>query len=560
MKIKQIRINSFKNINYIEIPLDDVTLLVGGNNSGKSSIIQGIHFAISCLRSTKIYGKSANSPATTLGLNQFSYLPTHQIMELNHSNPMTQSEGPRFDFWYDDSSGAEERFSLSLYRGKNSNVSLTYKKDTTLYAEASELVRPFSVYVPGLAGIPLVEERRANAIVQTGIAQGDANLFLRNVLHRLEQEPVKKQQLESLMRRIFPNFSVKTYFDENINQYISSRVHSEGLEIPLEMVGTGCLQALQLSAYVILYRPELLLLDEPDAHLHPGNQKLLIDLLFSLSETTGTQIVLASHSRHVFDAIQNNPLGTFHWIHEGLLVEDREADVGLLLELGALDKYEEIKKRFKRILVFTEDEKSRKLKTILESNGWDLQECEFVSYNGVDNFEATKVVVEHFLSVNEDSIALIYRDGDGMSPKERQWAIEQYEKIIPDRAVMFISQLTDIEHPFCQPSHIAEVCAIDEMEAFDIVNDVVRSNQAILASKFTSKRHDIKFKILKKYNDRESTEKLIGSEISFHYSLGKILLPKIEAALSERGIFSGSLIKSSTALQNPDLNFANFAV
>ena len=549
MKISKIRIRSFKNIEDVTLDLDDMNLLVGGNNAGKSSFIQGIHFTISALRSAKMHGKSANMPASTLGVNQFTFLPTQEIMEINHWFPMTQDYGPKFDFEYFDEDGDLQDFRLSLYRGKNANVSLNFPKNSPFFRAASDVRAPFSVYVPGLAGIPLAEERRANSIVQTGIAQGDANLFLRNVLHRLEKEPLQMQALRTLMRNIFPNFAVETKFDENVNQFISSKVRLGGTWTPLEMAGTGCLQALQLAAYVILYEPKLLLLDEPDAHLHPGNQKLLVELLFSLSETAGTQIILASHSRHVFDSIKNNPLGSVYWLSDGSLVEDLDADVGLLLELGALDRFEELRNDEPKVLVFAEDEKTKKLEILLQSNGWDMEKCKFVSFNGVDNLEATKIVVEYFLSMNEESKVFIYRDGDGMTPDERIWALKRYENVLPDRCKMFISTLTDIEHFFCGPDHVAEICEIDEDEAFAIVEGVIDENQAKLSSKMTRKREDLKFKILRNFQGRANIDNIIGDRVSFHYSLGKILLPQIEGRLRELGHNFRSLVAPSAALR-----------
>jgi hypothetical protein len=314
------------------------------------------------------------------------------------------------------------------------------------------------------------------------------------------------------------------------------------------MAGTGCLQALQLAAYVILYEPKLLLLDEPDAHLHPGNQKLLIDLLFTLSETKNTQIILASHSRHVFDSVQNNPLGSVFWLSDGEVVEDVDADVGLLLDLGALDRYEELKKDEPKILVFAEDEKTNKLELILKSNGWDLDKCKFISFNGVDNFEATKIVLDYFLGLSEESRAIVYRDGDCMTPDEREWALSKYADILPKRAVMFISTLTDVEHFFCTPAHIAEVCEIDEDEAFSIVENVIDENQARLSSKLTRKREDLKFKILRNYAKRKSTDHIIKDRVSFHYSLGKILLPRLETKLRDHGYEFSSLLQASDAL------------
>lgn len=41
------------------------------------------------------------------------------------------------------------------------------------------------------------------------------------------------------------------------------------------MVGTGFLQVAQIFAYLLHFKPKLLLIDEPDSHLHPGTQERL---------------------------------------------------------------------------------------------------------------------------------------------------------------------------------------------------------------------------------------------------------------------------------------------
>jgi len=454
---------------------------------------------------------------------------------MNHGSAMTQNDGPKISFAYRGTDGKLLDFTLSLYRGKNANVSLAYNKKSSFFRAAADLLRPFSVFVPGLAGIPLAEERRANSIVQTGIAQGDANLFLRNVLYRLEEDAAKKRALQTLMRRLFPGFQVRTQFDENLNQYIFAEVFLNGLWTPLELAGTGCLQALQLAAYVILYQPKLLLLDEPDAHLHPGNQKLLIDLLFSLTETADTQIILASHSRHVFDSIVNSPLGSLHWLSDGQLVEDEDADAGLLLELGALDRFSALSDDRPKTIVFAEDEKTDKLRKLLNASGWDLESVEFVSFNGVDNFEATRIVIDYFLGLSETNRVLVYRDGDCMTVAERAWATAKYEEGLPERAKIFISCLTDIEHFFCRPEHVAQVLGIETNDAEEILNETLQELQAKLASKITRKRLDLKHKILRTNPNRATTDQVIGDAVGFEFALGKLLLPRLEDKLRDRG-------------------------
>lgn len=550
MKIERIRIRDFKTIDDITLELDSANLLIGGNNAGKSSVIQGIHFAISALRSARLHGKRQNQPATTLGVNQFSFLPTNEIMKINYRWPMTQDYGPQFDFTYLSNTGEEQTFTLRLYRGKNANVSLSYNKASRFFARASDLTRPFSVFVPGLAGLPLIEERRANSIVQTGIAQGDANLFLRNVLLRLSTNAEKLRAFHELMGGIFPGFETRTTFNENVNQYINSEVRLDGYWSPLEMAGTGCLQALQVAAYVILYEPRLLLLDEPDAHLHPGNQKLLVDLFFSLSEKAGTQVILASHSRHVFDSVSNSALGAIHWLETGELVQDDRADVSLLMELGALDNFAQLVSDDAKILVFSEDENTKKLKIILEASGWDLNGVEFLSFNGVDNLEATKIVVEYFLGLGDDRRALIYRDGDCMTDAEKAWLKDKYADALPDGATLYISPFTDIEHFFCNPLHIANVAQISEEDATNLVEGIVNDNQAMLAGKLAKKRNDLKFKALRNCNIRASTDDLLETGIGFSMSLGKILAPKIQERLNDEGYPVGDLIVTSGALSD----------
>jgi predicted ATP-dependent endonuclease of OLD family len=45
MELHAIEISSFKRLQKIELLTPTLSVLVGGNNSGKSSLLQGIHFA-----------------------------------------------------------------------------------------------------------------------------------------------------------------------------------------------------------------------------------------------------------------------------------------------------------------------------------------------------------------------------------------------------------------------------------------------------------------------------------------------------------------------------------
>jgi excinuclease UvrABC ATPase subunit len=51
--LQNIKIARFKSIKLFEFPLENLTVLVGANNSGKSSVLQAIHFAVAIAQSRR---------------------------------------------------------------------------------------------------------------------------------------------------------------------------------------------------------------------------------------------------------------------------------------------------------------------------------------------------------------------------------------------------------------------------------------------------------------------------------------------------------------------------
>lgn len=57
MRLKSIVIERFKRLERVEFDVDGVNVLIGGNNSGKSTIIQAVHFAFTLFQSLTISNK-----------------------------------------------------------------------------------------------------------------------------------------------------------------------------------------------------------------------------------------------------------------------------------------------------------------------------------------------------------------------------------------------------------------------------------------------------------------------------------------------------------------------
>ncbi len=309
MYLTEIELLKYKKVSSVKINLEPINVIVGGNNSGKSSILQGIHFSITASAAARQQGQQ------TFSCDFLIYNPTQDFSILRNGTPYKNFRGDNESKLIlkaktigNEDVEEEVSYSISLYKGRNhGNIgcerSGNYQKLGASITDPSSL---FSIYVPGLAGVPQTEELRAQAIVRKGVASGDANLYLRNVIYYIKKEG-KLNQLNDWFSSIFNNATVTVIFNESKDSYINVKVRVDGKTVPLELAGTGILQILQIISYVTYFNPSLLLLDEPDSHLHPNNQAVLSEVLQRISEETETQIILCTHSRHIVDSLRSGP-------------------------------------------------------------------------------------------------------------------------------------------------------------------------------------------------------------------------------------------------------------
>lgn len=162
-----------------------------------------------------------------------------------------------------------------------------------------------------------------------------------------------------------------------------------GISIPIDVLGTSALQVLQILSYIYYFDPQMIILDEPDTHLHPNNQRKLISTLNDISNKHNLQILLSTHSRHIID--EATGIATFFWMQSGVVykeIQDTEdlSVIQIMLDPGALDRSDFLRNPAIKWIVCTEDarvDKDKMLKTILKSSGFNLEECVILPYNGM---------------------------------------------------------------------------------------------------------------------------------------------------------------------------------
>lgn len=450
-KLASVRIRRFKRIEDAPFDLSDLNVIVGANNSGKSSLIQGLHFAISLLQSVALlqgwskdtqFGNEAFS--TSINPNQLIYSPSDDVYSLAFGGTLFEAQEKATSFTFSLANG--EKFEIAVRKGRNRNilVSITNVSVALPYAFLAE---PFSVFSPGLAGVSRNENFISDGVLFRALARGDANLVLRNILWRLWGTEGWQAFLNDL-RLIFPNIDIDIQYEERIDEYIRVFVRNHDCEVPIDLAGTGVLQAAQILSYLHNFAPKLIVLDEPDSHLHPDNQRKVAKLLRLIANERGVQVILTTHSRHILEAMAD---ASVLWAQNGkIAASSKDDEVSVLLDIGALSASERISAEAK-IVVLTEDEKIIFLRTLLTANGFDLQQTTILSYYGVSNFASLRALRELIQKTNSSAKILAHRDRDFLTDDEvADWETKVREmKIEP-----FVTEGTDIEAYFLGPAYL----------------------------------------------------------------------------------------------------------
>lgn len=490
MKLKSVRIQRFKRITDASFDVKGMNVLVGPNNSGKSTIVQGLHFGIALLQTleaAKIKWPKAGE-WTSINPGDIIYSPSENVYALGAGASLNsnKAQGPRIDYTLE----SGETCSIALIKGKNRNIAVAIE-NAPVARRLARLDHPFSVFSPGLAGISKREAYVSDGVLFRALARGDANLVLRNILLRLWPEDQSSNAQTTVwegflaeLREIFPELDIRVKFDQALDEYINVSITSNGTDwVPLEIAGTGVLQATQILSYIHRFKPSLMVLDEPDSHLHPDNQRLLCGLLRRVSSTGDVQVILTTHSRHVIDSIAAT--SNMLCVRGGgadLLSEDDE--IGVLMEIGALDAREKIGQKSNTAVVLTEDSDKHLLETLVESSGFDMQHTVVQPYHGVTSIHNLRPLISMVRKNNPSLVVVVHRDRDYLSNNEvASWKADIRKLHVEP----FVTGGIDVEAHFLDSAYLAsQNQGMSKAEFASMIEECLKDSHKVLVANFVN--------------------------------------------------------------------------
>ena len=425
--------------------------------------------------------------------------------------------------------------SMWIKSARNEGLSVHVPSNNDFVVKLRDQRMEFSSYIPGLAGIPLSEEKRTKLIVRRQAAAGDANTVLRNVLLLLKDIIIKDNSgldaVQILVSQVMGKLTLNVEFDEDSHSTIIAEFYTQEMhnleprrKKPLELAGIGFLQVIQIFAYLVYFRPVVLLVDEPDSHLHPATQERLVRVLADTAREYGTQVILTTHSPSVVRALP--PDARVIWMKNGEVQPDGDTSGRQMMGWGLLDK---------RILLLTEDSKTYLLRALLSQWPelervvalWPLHGSKKLL--DADGCSSLQKLFGGGMNI------VLHRDRDFMMPEEA----EAFSKPYIDRGIrVWLTKHSDLEAYWAEKDVLKAHFSLDDHQAEDLLNKAVLAAKENENDKTTrnTKRNEIRNNLpackdgaIGAFNDEQVIVEYSANSVPQHVILGKNLCGKIRA-------------------------------
>jgi predicted ATPase len=351
--ITKLRVENFKRFSREEFELEDSIVLAGPNNSGKSTLLQSLAtWAMALDRWRQAKGRTGKAKQragipltrkdfTALPLREFDLLWNDRSTALNKDElgPDQKPGEPRLiHISVSGSTGFQrtDEWSLTMelrYQGPEQ----IYVKPIQGESEVPQQALGISVvHCPPFSGIGSEEKRMDRGAQNLEIGRGKPGDIIRNLLLEVYQQNGDWGGLVADIEELFHIRICDPVYDEAFTPFILCEYlpgipkgkGKNGLSaLDIASGGSGLLQVLILLSYFYARPASVLLLDEPDAHLHVILQRQIYDRLRRVASRRECQLIVATHSEVILDGTSPSRVVSFLGKPHKLVRDDQRDQV-----------------------------------------------------------------------------------------------------------------------------------------------------------------------------------------------------------------------------------------
>lgn len=376
-------VRNFKRFDEVEIELGNPVVLIGPNNSGKTTVLQALAlWSIGLNRwNAERGGKQAPEKRPGVTINRRDLItvpvPTANLLWRNlHVRDVRRVKGKQetrnvsveivvegvtegqlwrcgleFDYANPESfycrlllQSDGVRMPIPAVLSPHKNLGRK-KKDGN---ESSVLQRNAQMriaFLPPMSGLAATEPKWEPGRINVLIGEGQTAQVLRNLCYLIRES--EGEGWSRSTEHILSLFGVE--LDEPVfvaeRGEITMTYRERNIQLDLSAAGRGLHQTLLLLAHLYANPGSILLLDEPDAHLEILRQQQIYQLLTDTARQVGSQIIAASHSEVVLNEAAGRDVVVAFVGRKPHRIDNRGAQVLKALREIGFDQYYQAEQR-----------------------------------------------------------------------------------------------------------------------------------------------------------------------------------------------------------------------
>jgi predicted ATPase len=300
--ITKVVIRRFKRFKEIAFNVPGHIVLAGPNNTGKTTLLQAIASwslaldrwkQLNDFNPRQAYSKApiARQAFSSVPLRSFDLLWNRRHYSGNVEIEISQTDGRN----------------IAMEFISDSTEQIYVRPKSTVDPEALRTPSLSAVYVPPMTGLGTEEPLYQAPKIAQLLGQAKPGEVIRNLLVQAKHSEKAWRDLTKSIDRLFGYELLPP--DETGPDIRALYRHAPGeKELDLASAGSGFQQVLMLLTFLHTRPASVLLIDEPDAHLHVILQDAIYSELRSVAMEQHSQLIIATHSEVIIDSVEPREL------------------------------------------------------------------------------------------------------------------------------------------------------------------------------------------------------------------------------------------------------------
>jgi predicted ATPase len=299
--IRRVVIRRFKRFDEVSFDLPGHVVLAGPNNMGKTTLLQAIAawgLALERWRQLNNYHRRGGAYAhAPIARQTFSAVPLRDFGLL----------------WRDRND--RQNIEIEVESAQGWKIVMEFEANSTeqIYVRPKSYIQPETVrdaklgtiFVPPMTGLSTDEPVYQRPKIDQLLGQAKPGEVLRNLLVEANRLEGAWEALEESILRLF---GYRLVAPDATGAHILADYWDGETRLEIASAGSGFQQVLMLLTFLYTRPASVLLIDEPDAHLHVFLQDAIYGELRAVATKKNSQLILATHSEVIINSVDPTEL------------------------------------------------------------------------------------------------------------------------------------------------------------------------------------------------------------------------------------------------------------